>query len=112
MNALCTDHRLGGGKFATARDALLHGVSEIRDSGGVSLVNHPNFTWGLKASDLPAALGAQLLEIYSGHPNVPSLGDGAHPSQEELWDAALGSGLDFAGVAVDDMHHLHKANRS
>jgi hypothetical protein len=112
MNALCTDHRLGGGKFATAKDALLHGVSEIQDSGGVSLVNHPNFTWGLKASDLPAAFGAQLLEIYSGHPNVPSLGDSSHPSEEELWDNALGAGLDFAGVAVDDMHHLHKPNRS
>jgi hypothetical protein len=112
MNALCTDHRLAGGRFATAKDALLHGVAEIREAGGVSLINHPNFTWGLKASDLPAALGANLLEIYSGHPYVNSLGDGTHPSHEAMWDMALTAGLDFTGVAVDDTHHLRRPNRT
>src|SRR5262252_5994161 len=111
MNALCTDRRIAGGKFQTAKAALLHGVTAIRDAGGVALVNHPNFTWGLKASDLPAAMGAQLLEIYSGHPYVASLGDSTHPSTEEMWDIALSAGLDFTGVAVDDTHHLHRPNR-
>jgi hypothetical protein len=112
MNALCTDHRLAGGRFQTAKEALVHGVSEIREAGGVSLINHPNFTFGLKASDLPAAFGAQLLEIYSGHPYVASLGDGTHPSHEAMWDMALTAGLDFTGVAVDDTHHLRRPNRT
>jgi hypothetical protein len=89
MNALCTDHMLAGGKFPNAKEALLHGVAEITNTGGVALINHPNFTWGLQVSDLPAALGAELIEIHSGHPYVATLGDSSHPSHEALWDAAL-----------------------
>jgi hypothetical protein len=108
MNALCIDRRIAGGRFLTAKGALLHGVSEIRAAKGIALINHPNFTWGLKASDLPAAEGAGLLEISSGHPYVATLGDSSHPSHEALWDTALTGGLDFMGVAVDDTHHLHR----
>jgi hypothetical protein len=112
VNALCIDRRLAGGRFLTAKDALLHGVAEIRQAGGIALVNHPNFTWGLKATDLPAAEGAGLLEIHSGHPYVATFGDSSHPSHEALWDIALTGGLDFMGVAVDDTHHLHRPNRT
>ncbi len=111
MNALCTDRRLPGGKFATVSGALAYGVGEIRKSGGIALVNHPNFTWGIGPSDLPSALGAQLLEIHSGHPQVRSQGNPSHPSCEALWDMALTAGLDFMGVAVDDAHHLRHPNR-
>lgn len=108
VNALCTHRRLPGGRFATAAAALAHGVGETRRQGGVSLINHPNFTWGLQFSDLSAAAGANLIEIESGHPSVHTEGNGSHPSHEGLWDASLTAGLDFMGVAVDDAHHFQK----
>ncbi len=104
VNALCTKRTVGGKSFDTQRQALAWAVREIADQGGVALVNHPNWDWALGAADLPAAKGARLLEIASGHPYVHTDGDAEHPSHETLWDMALSSGLDFAGVAVDDAH--------
>jgi hypothetical protein len=112
VNALCTDRRLPGGKFPTVASALTYGVGEIRKAGGIALVNHPNFTWGIGPADLPSALGAQLFEIQSGHPAVRTLGNPSHPSHEALWDMALTAGLDFTGVAVDDAHHLRHPTRT
>ena len=112
VNAICTHSRLPGGRFASAQRALTFGVGEIREVGGVALVNHPNFTWGIASSDLPSALGAQLLEIQSGHPAVRTMGNLSHPSHEALWDMALTAGLDFMGVAVDDAHYLRTPGRA
>ena len=111
MNALCNRRVVPGGTFASAREALAHGVLEIRTAGGIALINHPNFTWGVKASDLAAAAGSNLLEIYSGHPFVPSDGRPGTPSHETMWDIALTEGLDYMGVAVDDMHRLRPDRR-
>jgi hypothetical protein len=104
VNALCHKRTIGGKSFDTQRQALAWAVHEVTEQGGVALVNHPNWDWALTADDLPAARGAQLLEIASGHPYVHTQGDADHLSHEAIWDAALGSGLDFAGVAVDDAH--------
>jgi hypothetical protein len=106
VNALCTRTVVSGGTFSSASEALAHGVLEIRSLGGIALINHPNFTWGIKSSDLAAAAGANLLEIYSGHPFVPSNGRPGTPSHEAMWDMTLTEGLDYMGVAVDDMHRL------
>jgi hypothetical protein len=108
VNGLCTNRKLPGGTFAKAGDALAHGVHTILETGGIALINHPNFNWGIRADDLPAASGARLFEIQSGHPQVRPLGNGpSHPSCEALWDMGLTAGLDFMGVAVDDAHHFH-----
>lgn len=107
VNGLCTDHILPGGTFARAKDALTHGVHTILETGGIALINHPNFNWGIRPEDLPSALGAHLFEIHSGHPQVRTLGGGSHPSSEALWDMGLSAGIDFMGVAVDDAHHFH-----
>ena len=112
VNALCTRHAVPGGTFPSAREALAHGVLEIRSTGGLALINHPNFTWGIKSSDLAAAAGANLLEIYSGHPFVPSNGRPGTPSHETMWDMTLTEGLDYIGVAVDDMHRLRSVRGS
>jgi hypothetical protein len=106
VNALCTHRRLPGGKFASAAAALAHGVNETRHAGAIALVNHPNFTWGVQFSDLPAAATANLIEIESGHPSVHTEGDDSHPSHEGLWDETLTAGIDFMGVAVDDAHNF------
>jgi hypothetical protein len=104
VNALCTRRTIGGRSFDTQGDALAWGVREVRAQGGVALVNHPNWDWALTADHLPAARGAQLLEIASGHPYVHTLGDAERPSHEALWDGTIAAGLGFAGVAVDDAH--------
>ena len=104
VNALCTKQTVGGKSFDTQRQALAWAVREITQQGGVALVNHPNWDWALTAADLPAARGAQLLEIASGHPYVHTLGDAEHLSHEAIWDTTIAAGLGFAGVAVDDAH--------
>jgi hypothetical protein len=104
VNALCTRHTIGARMFDTQRQALAWAVREIRGQGGVALVNHPNWDWALTAADLPAARGARLLEIASGHPYVHTRGDADHLSHEALWDVVLAAGQDIAGVAVDDAH--------
>jgi predicted metal-dependent phosphoesterase TrpH len=104
VNALCTKQTIGGKSFDTQGQALAWAVRQITEQGGVALVNHPNWDWALTAADLPAAQGARLLEIESGHPYVHTQGDAEHLSHEAIWDAALGAGQDLAGVAVDDAH--------
>jgi hypothetical protein len=106
VNALCHREAIGGADFDTVGDALRWGVREVVAQGGVALVNHPNFHWALKVDDMPAARGAKLLEIWSGHPKVNTNGDARRPSHEAMWDTLLTNGWDFAGVAVDDMHKL------
>ncbi len=106
VNALCTRHRIGGGVFPTAADALSWATARVAADLGVAIVNHPNFDRALLPNDLLAAESAPLLEIMSGHPYVYSRGVGNRPSHEALWDFALARGVGFMGVAVDDMHHL------
>ncbi len=104
VNALCTKHTIVGKNFDTQAEALTWAVREVLAQGGVALVNHPNWDWALSPSDLPAARGAQLLEIWSGHPYVHTLGDAERPSHQAIWDGTIAAGLGFAGVAVDDAH--------
>jgi hypothetical protein len=107
INALCNNQKVVGGTFDTAERALVTGVERILAAGGIPLINHPNFYWGIDEPALLAVRGASLLEIYSGHPSVAGAGDEHHPSHEAMWDAVLSAGQDYMGVAVDDAHHLH-----
>lgn len=106
VNALCARHKIGGGTFSSAADALLWATTRIASEGGVAIVNHPNFDKALAPSDLLAAGAAPLLEIMSGHPYVYSRGVAGRPSHEAMWDYALSAGGHMMGVAVDDLHHL------
>lgn len=106
VNAICSRATIGGGAFPTVREALGWAVARVKEQGAIALVNHPNFEWALSADDLPTARGAELLEIWSGHPHVRSEGDVLRPSHEALWTKMIDAGEAFAGVAVDDMHNL------
>ena len=106
VNALCIRSAIAGGAFLTKARALDHAIEEVVAEDGVALINHPNFEWALSKDDILATKGAALLEIASGHPYVHTLGDETRPSHEQLWDDALGAGMDIMGVAVDDVHHL------
>ena len=106
INGLCTKKTIGGGRFDAKRVALLHGVNSVHEQGGVALVNHPNFDWALTLDDVRVTKGAELLEIWSGHPYVNTEGNAERPSHEAVWNTLLDEGWSIAGVAVDDAHHL------
>lgn len=108
VNALCARRGIGGKDFPSTPAALSWAIARVHEEGGIALVNHPNFSWAIRGADLPAARGAELLEIYSGHPGVHTAGNATRPSHEALWSAALAEGETFAGVAVDDTHHFSK----
>jgi hypothetical protein len=105
VNGICTKHAIGNSKFDDVPTALAWAVGQVRAQGAVALINHPNFEWALKAKDLAAGRGAQLLEIWSGHPYVHPEGDETRPSEETIWEQALTAGETFAPAAVDDSHH-------
>ncbi|MDC3956817.1 PHP domain-containing protein [Polyangium jinanense] len=106
INGLCTKKTIGGGRFNAKRDALLHGLNRVHEQGGVALVNHPNFDWALTLDDVRVTRGAELLEIWSGHPYVNTEGNAERPSHEAVWNTLLDEGWSIGGVAVDDAHHL------
>lgn len=106
VNALCTHARIAGGAFGSAAAALSSAIGQVAAQGGVAIVNHPNFDWALSSADVIGAKNAALLEIASGHPYVHSTGNVTHLSNEQLWDVALGSGAQYMGVAVDDLHRI------
>ncbi len=92
----------------TIASNLQKNIDGIRAAGGIAQINHPNFGWALTADDLLKVTGAQLIEIYSGHPLVNMLGGGGNPGVEEIWDSVLSSGKVFYAVAVDDAHHFKR----
>lgn len=107
-NALCARQRIDGARDFDRADVGL-GVmfAQIRAEGGTPLVNHPNFHGSLTAGDIArGASGRYLLEIWSGHPDVATAGDGARPSAEAIWDRVLALGGDAIPAAVDDAHGL------
>jgi predicted metal-dependent phosphoesterase TrpH len=92
-------------------DALRRDIEAMRAAGGLVQINHPNFGWALTAADLQASPGAQLIEVYNGHPTVNNLGGGGVPSAEAMWDAMLMNGQTVYAVATDDEHELKRIGR-
>jgi hypothetical protein len=85
---------------------LQRDIDVIRKAGGLIQINHPNFGWALAAADLENVRGAQLIEVYNGHPQVNNVGGGGLPGAEALWDAMLSSGQQVFAVATDDTHNV------
>ena len=88
---------------ATPVEVLQRNLDAVREAGGLTIVNHPNFGWAFGADELLQLEGVTMLEIASGHPFVNAEGP---PSVESMWDRMLTAGKRVYGVAVDDMHHL------
>jgi hypothetical protein len=100
-------------KGKTVRGTLQDDLDAIRAASGLAQINHPNFMWQLKANDIAAVNGAQILEIANMHPLVNSFGAGPNfPSAEALWDAVLSRGVMLWGVASDDTYDLKDASSS
>jgi hypothetical protein len=90
-----------GGKSAV--EILQRNIDAVREAGGLTLVNHPNFGWAFGAEELLQLKGATMLEVASSHPFV---NDDGPPSVESMWDRMLTAGKRVWAAAVDDMHHL------
>jgi hypothetical protein len=108
VNALCARAVVSGGlDFGRPDVGLALMLQQIRSVGGTPLVNHPNFHYAVTADDIVVgARGPYLLEIWSGHPDVHTMGDTFHPSAEEIWDDVLAQGGEAFPAAVDDAHGL------
>jgi hypothetical protein len=84
-------------------------LGAIRAGGGLAQINHPNFRWSVRLSDLLNVPDSSLYEVWNGHPWVNNLGgrdESGHiaPSAEALWDSLLTRGKVLLGVATDDSH--------
>lgn len=91
---------------ASIAEILTRNAAAIRDAGGVTQVNHPNYLWALTAEQLAGGGSAQHFELWNGHPAVHNRGGGGKPSTEEIWDAVLSTGRVLYGMATDDSHHF------
>ncbi|MCM8569022.1 histidinol-phosphatase [Gramella jeungdoensis] len=76
-------------------------------------LNHPNFTYAVKAEDIIQIDGERFFEVFNGHPHVNNYGDSIHDSTEQMWDQvniayhSMNKPL-LLGIATDDSHHYHK----
>ena len=82
-------------------------VNAIRQAGGISSINHPNYKWAFDHTHLSLIEGLSLLEVFNGHPAVNVYGGPGKSSYEEIWDGVLSAGVVVFGVATDDSHNYH-----
>ncbi len=102
----------GGANPAERTHNNLAAVEAQRRASGrgiISIVNHPNFIWALKAEEIGAIPDARLFEVYNGHRTVNNAGDSIHPGTERMWDVMLTrrherGEMPIYGVATDDAH--------
>lgn len=79
----------------------------------ITIVNHPNFVWTLKAEEIAAIPDARIFEVYNGHRMTNNEGDATHPGTERMWDVILtrrhiDGGPPIWGVATDDAHEYRE----
>tara|TARA_B100000029_G_scaffold466909_1_gene502804 strand:- start:1646 stop:2884 length:1239 start_codon:yes stop_codon:yes gene_type:complete len=107
----------GGSSIATVIQNNVTAVVEQRKKTGQPMfphINHPNFGWALKPTDMIQLRGEQFFEVYNGHPAVNNYGDDKHLSTVQIWDIinAYRVGIHklplMFGLATDDAHNYHK----
>jgi hypothetical protein len=84
-------------------------IAAIRAAGGIPQVNHPNYRWSVRLSDVVNLPDSTLFEIANAHTLVNNPGsanaDGrVVPSTEALWDSLLTRGKVLFAVGDDDAH--------
>jgi hypothetical protein len=80
-------------------------ASSIREAGGVPSINHPNFRWALRTTDIAPLGNVALFEVHNAAPETNGGGRPGHPPIEALWDGLLSLGRRMIAIAVDDAHH-------
>ena len=107
----------GGTSPAAVLQNNLNAVLEQRKETGQPMfphINHPNFGWALKPTDMIELKGERFFEVYNGHPSVRNQGDKDHLSTSQIWDIinAYRTGVYklplLFGLATDDSHNYHQ----
>ena len=107
----------GGSSLAAVIQNNVNAVLEQRKKTGQPMfphINHPNFGWALKPTDMIQLKGEQFFEVYNGHPAVNNYGDAKHLSTVQIWDIinAYRVGIYklplMFGLATDDAHNYHQ----
>jgi hypothetical protein len=93
----------------TMADGYAKNIAAIRAAGGIPQVNHPNWRWSVRLSDVVNLPDSTLFEIANAHVTVNNAGspnaDGrVVPSAEALWDSLLTRGKVLFAVGDDDAH--------
>lgn len=92
----------------TKAEAIQNCIDAITKNGGIAQISHPNWHYAFDHTTIAQTHGADLLEVFNGHPTVYSDGDADHISVERMWDHLLSSGKLFYATAVDDAHHFQE----
>jgi len=107
----------GGTSPAAVLQNNVNAVLEQRKKTGQPMfphINHPNFGWALKPTDMIELKGERFFEVYNGHPAVNNQGDKDHLSTSQMWDVinAYRAGVYklplMFGLATDDSHNYHQ----
>jgi len=104
-----------GNAIATTMEAVYaRNLRAVGDAHGIAQINHPNFRWSVRESDIAHAPDSTLYEVWNGHPWVNNLGGRDErgrvaPSAEALWDSLLTHGKPLLAVATDDAHEYQPA---
>ena len=82
------------------------GLDAVRVLGGLAVLNHPSWQWGMDGAQLIAlaARGYRLFEIGNQQFAQWDRGDELHPALDTIWDQALIAGVTLWGIASDDAH--------
>ncbi len=81
-------------------------TNSVLESGGLPILNHPNYQSGAQPRDILPVQHLHMLELYNGHPDVHNWGNDMHRSVEEKWDSLLTAGMLVLGISSDDAHHF------
>jgi hypothetical protein len=94
---------------ATIAESYRQNIEAIRSAGGLPQINHPNWRWSVRLTDMLDLPDSTMFELWNGHPGINNLGgaDGTgqkSPSTEALWDSLLTRGKLLWGAGTDDSH--------
>jgi hypothetical protein len=89
------------------------GLDTARDLGGLAVMNHPSWHWGIDSTQLVelGARGYLLFEIANQQFQQWNNGDDRHPALDVIWDQALSAGVTMWGVVTDDAHSYDQAGQ-
>ncbi|MFV2062681.1 MAG: CehA/McbA family metallohydrolase [Chloroflexota bacterium] len=105
MNALGARRTVEPTRAPTERLTLQANADSVRAAGGIPSINHPNFHWAVRPTDIEQVTGVHLFEVFNAGPETNDFGGRpGHPSTEELWDGLLALGKRMTAIAVDDAH--------
>lgn len=81
---------------------IQHHINEIKNAGGVAILNHPNYQSAVSAEDILSVNDLYMFELFNGHPAVNNFGSDIYQSTEVMWDQLLTNNKKIYGVSTDD----------